>query len=558
MENGDKNKQNRNENDWDSLKAPAEKKTRGISADVVHSLGNKAAIIAEMARGKQYDMTERADFKDSEVEHYLRIATGRNLEFLQNAHADESLKTTYKQLMSDYPSLGNIILGQIHGGGKYGHIPDSKVQNAYHSSAEKVDNGAHQVIRFNFENPDIYLSDERNERGDLQGFYLVLTEIALRVGAKPEDVAKNRALVSTFILAHEFGHALDFQKNFLAPAMKQSGDSSSKSLAKPLAEALAKARDSRAADYAGMLDGAIDAGNGAGIGDIIRSRYKDLDLRTLDERRIYCKKSYRTSRSESYADSFATNFIMKHYDRFFYDPRKSEQPDDRVPTNLYGETRTVNSDFLPYLDFHAGKHVGMRILGADGKARDLDGYLGVSIRQGEPLYLNLNGDPADNSAGNIERLGKIMNVRMKQEKGQYGAINTFFLTTSNAETIKLSVPKNSEAPAINVDPSDFIKRYHVQKGSQLSLLKREVKDGRVSKINTCGLLSGRLKNIPGTNDLIELGDPIYLSGDKTNDTLGGNTSGVRRFYRKWKRYFVETSTSTYELLPYIPKKPDQH
>jgi hypothetical protein len=151
-----------------------------------------------------------------------------------------------------------------------------------------------------------------------------------------------------------------------------------------------------------------------------------------------------------------------------------------------------------------------------------------------------------------------MNVRMKQERGQYGSINTFFLTTSNAETIKLIVPKNNEAPAINVDPSDFIKRYHIQKGSQLSLLKREVKDGHVSSINTCGLLSGKLKTIPGTNDLIELGDPIYLSGDKTNGTSGGNTSEVRRFYRKWKRYFVETGTSTYELLPYIPKKPDQH
>ena len=247
------------------------------------------------------------------------------------------------------------------------------------------------------------------------------------------------------------------------------------------------------------------------------------------------------------------NFVMRHYDRFFYDPRKGEAANGRVATNLYGETKNVGEQLLPFLDFHAGKHVDMKILGDNNSVRSLNGYLAQNLRPNGEMSLNLSGDPANNRSNNIQKLGKIRDVRLKQERGPHGAINTFYLMMDNFTTIEMSISGNGEAPSIDVMPEDFLNRYHIGEGSQLSLLKRKVKNGEVSEVSTGGLLFGKLKkNQKGS--LIEKNLPIYLDADQASGATGGNTSNIKRFYRKWKRYYVETNTSTYELLPYSPKQ----
>ena len=554
MENGEQNSAKGHENSWDSLRNPISPEAPEKSDKIKKKLGEAMMHADEMAEGTSYDMSERRSFTHEEVKNYRNDAMPQNIEFLERVGADSSLKQSYREMMSEYPFLRSVVLDKIRSD-KPG-VPDREVQNAKSCYACNTNEGVRQAVLFNFDNPDVYLPERNDENGDLNGFYTAIVEIALRVGARPSAIAKNRALVSTFIMAHEFGHAMDFQQNFIAPEIVKARKAGHKKGigAIALPEALAAHKESRSADMAEMLNGRITTDDQTEMSDIIRSRYMDLDLRTPEERSIYNKKSYRKCRSENYADTFAMNFVMRHYDRFFYDPRKGEPANGRVATNLYGETKTINGEILPLLDFHAGKHVDTRILDESGNSRSLNGYLGQSLRLDEPLSLNLSGDPADHRKGNVQQLGKIRNIRLKQEKGPHGAINTFYLIMDNFSTVELKVSGNGEAPDVDVDPSDFLQRYRMGEGSQLSLLKRRVKNGEFSAVSTGGLLFGRLARNRHSGRLIEKGSSIYLDADKQSGAAGGNTSYVKRFYRRWKRYYVETETSTYELLPYLPDR----
>ena len=552
--NGENTKRRDEVQNWDSLRAPNTPEVEPITDRDSKKLGEAMMHADEMAEGTSYDMSERRHFTIEEIKNYRNDAYPRNIEFLERVGADRSLKKSYREMMSEYPFLRSVVLDKIRSD-KPG-VPDREVQNASSCYAYNTNEGVRQAVLFNFDNPDIYLTKMHNEKGDMNGFYTVIVEIALRVGARPSEIAKNRALVSTFVMAHEFGHAMDFQQNFIAPEIVKARNAGHKKGVGAIAlpEALAAQKEARSADMASMLTGRITTDSRTETSDIIRARYMDLDLRTPEEREIYNKKSYRKCRSENYADTFAMNFVMRHYDRFFYDPRKGESANGRVATNLYGETKTINKEILPLLDFHAGKHVSAMILGDDGKARKMDGYLGQSLRFDEAMSLNLSGDPADHRSGNVQQLGKIRNIRIKQEKGPHGAINTFYLIMDNFSTIELKVSGNGEAPDVDVDPSDFLQRYRMSEGSQLSLLKRRVKNGEFSAVSTGGLLFGRLARNRHGGRPIEKGSSIYLDADKQSGATGGNTSNVKRFYRRWKRYYVETETSTYELLPYLPDR----
>jgi hypothetical protein len=557
MEN-DRLKDGSSKSEWDTLRSPDANEQAPRDTDH-HKIGEAILDASNMAEGTNYDMADRVSFTNEQIKNYRKDIMPRNLEFLERVGADETLKRSYRQMMREYPFLRSVMLGQVHPSAddvKAGRRRDEDIQNARSCYAQDTPEGIKQVVQFNFKNPDIYHAERYDSNGDLNGFYTTLVEIALRVGAKPADVANNRALVSTFILAHEFGHATDFQQNFIAPEVakaRKAGHTSGIGVI-ALPEALARKNESRSADMAETLFGGISTDKRTNREDVVRSRFADLDLRTPAEQAVYRSKSYRKCRSENYADTFAMNFVMRHYDEFFYDPRKGEKANGRVATNLYGETKSVGEKLLPYLDFHAGKHISISAIDAEGNASKLDGYLNSSLRLNENLKINLSGDPTDHRPENIKKLAKVENIRMKQEKGPNGSINTFYLMMDDFSTIELKVSGNGEAPDIPVDPSDFLQRYHMSEGSQLSLLKRKVKNGEMSAVSTGGLLSGRLAKNKHSSKLIDKGVPIYLSGDSASGARGGNTSGVRRFYRRWKRYYVETETSTYELLPYLPDR----
>ncbi|MCQ2571212.1 MAG: hypothetical protein MJ154_03120 [Candidatus Saccharibacteria bacterium] len=559
---------NPSESPWDSLRAPAEAKSPKSIEDVlarVIKIGNASVRVADVQKANKrenvgdadeikangYNSSEKKVFTPGEVAGYFDDQFRANHEALDRFHTDPAIRQTYDELMSEFPQLRSIA------------IDNYNEQNAFSANACPVStpNGTKmkRLIKFNFRNPDIYLSSRFNEKGDLKGFYTVLTEIALRTGAKPEDISKNRALVASFILAHEFGHAMDFDNNYLQPSIRKARQlypyrRDVTDIA--LTEAQSKSREARARDMTAVLDGSIDFETSSLRKDILASRLEDLDLKTATERNVAHNKSYRTTHSETFADDFAMHYIMRHYDRFFYDSKSGEKKKGRVETNTHGETRKIGDELVPFLDFHAGKHVSLVATTTFGKPKQekLDCYLMDSLRNNSELKVGMTGDPVLKNA-QVRSLGNITDVRIKQEKINGRIKNTFFLLIDDAArtVIKMEVSGNGEAPEIDVDPSDFLKRYHIGEGSLMTLLKRQVGNGKASAVGTGQIMSGRLKR-NNYGGLIDIGDGLYLGATNKPGFTGGNTSTIRRCYRKWKRYYIETSTSTYELLPYIEGK----
>ena len=70
----------------------------------------------------------------------------------------------------------------------------------------------------------------------------------------------------------------------------------------------------------------------------------------------------------------------------------------------------------------------------------------------------------------------------------------------------------------------------------------------------CYFLGERSFELPELKLLVDSVQSAKFITDKKSGATGGNTSYVKRFYRRWKRYYVETETSTYELLPYLPDR----
>ena len=99
-------------------------------------------------------------------------------------------------------------------------------------------------------------------------------------------------------------------------------------------------------------------------------------------------------------------------------------------------------------------------------------------------------------------------------------------------------------------------------GSKIMMMKRELESD--SGVTLGSILGGKLEkpNYFNGDSPIQVGKHgIHLSssaGEKTGvkDLVdpefmrGGSTTTVKRIYRKWKSYFVETETSTYEVIPY--------
>ena len=95
-------------------------------------------------------------------------------------------------------------------------------------------------------------------------------------------------------------------------------------------------------------------------------------------------------------------------------------------------------------------------------------------------------------------------------------------------------------------------------------MKRELSSD--SNVHLGNIMGGKLERPDyfRSNDPlpIQIGHGIHLTstaGERTgvsdltdpNFMSGGNTTAVNRIYRKWKSYFIETDTSTYEVIPYI-------
>lgn len=520
--------------------------------DELHKgIGQKVSnVFDNLISVHEFQTSSAENFNEVALRDYEKNHFDENMAFLRNNNVDEATIKTYTDIVNDHPGLKNVALLNID-------ALSAGSSPAYYDRAKNTTNA---TVRFNFRNPDIYRSEKYTASGDLQGMYLVICEMALRFGALPKDIANNTELIAAFALAHEFGHSYDFQENSLKPVIEKYKNSGSL-LNKPaiIKEAVMKSDRERTEDLSDMLNGGleIDASTNASKvsskDEILASRFHDLGIDPDgDDRLAVQARSYRKSRSEIVADAFAMDFITKHRDRFFYNPKK-EPANGRVPLNPYENTVALDNKMLGYMGFEAGKKVDFTLIKSEDKIFRGDTFLDEPVRIGHELKINRTGDPRE-TKNNIASLGIVESIRLRQTNNS-GIVSSVYHIKLKDRNYFVSIRRDGrsinefakrEAPNISTNSAEFEDEFKIKNGNKVTLLRR--RGNNKSAPNT---ISGCIfKNASG--NFIKEGDEIHLSPDANADLEGGRTPRVKSFFRNWKTYFVKTEDGTvYEILPHI-------
>ena len=205
------------------------------------------------------------------------------------------------------------------------------------------------------------------------------------------EALKNKKFMTSFLLLHELGHALDFKKNYFDAT---NGD---------LKEAYILNRESRRRDEMTMpIPGVVEmkAVTNEEKEELKRKfskRWASMGIYDVDHLKTVSERKYREMHCERMADGFAKNYVLKYYNDFFTQSEKSQ--DNRLSTKFEKPVK-MGEDFSDVLGLEEGIRVRFTLLskpnnvGGLAKVNDtIDGYLNKTAMMGEPLWLQRTNDP---------------------------------------------------------------------------------------------------------------------------------------------------------------------
>ena len=517
------------------------------------------------------EVGQRISITSESIRHYMDDRRQDNFDRI-NRRGKPFLANVYKNIVQENPVLSNII------------VVDENVEgNAYYSCASTYSDG--QVLptmNFNFSNTETYLKPENMQNGDSFGLEYVLKTIALRTGAKPSEMMRNERLVASFIMLHEFGHALDFRKNYLGVELDKLEGKGKGVRALPVA--INKKQEDRLRDLMSQpIPGQVSADSYLELVVPFARRLEALGINPHDKDEVInnLHKGYREMDSEAFADSFATDYIMRHYDDFFEASDSEEGSAEKVRTHV-GELMRINQD-MDILGLTEGKAVRMTKVelkrGSDGRfvivsgnpPRVNEGFLAKKMKINEGIRLLKEDDPTTKER--YQESPNLKNIYIRPRKDKRGNVrNDIIVELGGNQNTNKNEQKDSkyylvettgvEPKEIDVSAEEMMNRFKLGVGSKVMLMKRELEND--SGVTLGSILGGRLEEpsyFHGDSPIQVGKHGIHLSssaGEKTGvkdlvdpDFMrGGNTTTVERVYRKWKSYFVDTETSTYEVIPY--------
>lgn len=515
-----------------------------IGGAVMGAVGNRTVLRRDLQQQVQNGSEQGPVYTVETLRGYRDDRAQANHEMI--ARRDTHLAEVYRDLITRCPNLRNVL------------VRDENIEhNAFFQRVDIHPDGKRYVpaVHFNFSHPETYLKPEAMEAGDNFGFETVLKAIALKVGVQPRDVMQNRKLVTTFVMLHEFGHAYDFDRNFLQPELdKLSGKHRG---IKALPAAAEQANKRRKQDLMSMpILGHQEAKTtfkGLQKAKVLgkRLRAMGLDPNNWDEVVLANHRAYRQMSSEAFADNFATSYILAHADEYF------GEGEGRVPQRLDLPMR-VRPEDVPLLDMDSGKGVILTQVFRNEKTGNFDppqantvrhhGFLAENIRVGQPMILHNGSDPYH---GGGMRGPAVSNVLLQFYKGTKGRVRSSTVLQSKVgeKDVYYMLEFTGEQPdEINATPEELMKRLEIDAGSQVQLMKLDQTEK--SEVRYGEFLVGQLYRPSswgaGTAP-IEMGHGIHL---QSKNGRGGNTSAIQRIYRKWKTFYVDTFTSTYEIIPY--------
>lgn len=481
------------------------------------------------------------------------------------------LADAYKNVVQEYPQLLNV------------RLVDKNIQgNAFFESHALDENGdIVPQVSMNFQETDTYLRPETVREGDNFGMDYVLNMIALKTGARPSDIMRNERLVSTFVMMHELGHALDFKVNYLDPA-RQSGLSDSDALIAAVGlNSMHRLRDMMGKPIPGQVGGNLQETSRA-----FRNRLRafGIDANNMDEVVTADKASYREMSSESYADEFAANYIMRHYDDFFEQPDRKKVRREKIVTQI-GETLCVTPN-IEVLGLRGGRGVrftladmvpdpeygGYKMAPVPGEV-SFGGFLNRAVKAGEPMSINLDGDPIN---GRVDDSTIVQNAFVRYYEDKTGKVQheTYIQTIdpyADREQLKrmtgLELLQNSilykvetvdeEPREIGCSIEEMTGNLRIGVGSKVMLMKQALdpSTAHLAQVRMGDFIAGVV------SEPIQVGKQVILEdsalepnlNDGTVDPdfmIGGNTSRVVDMFRKWNSYYLKTENSIYEVIPY--------
>lgn len=532
---------------WEEVAAMADKMSQfngseKTSNDALREENSNDAMV-NMSGRRYQSILAKAEFITAEkTREYSTDRRRKNYQMLLTKDGD--LANLYKNVLTEFPELQNVELLNLN---TKKDCPGGK-PNAFFSSLTEINGQYRPTVKFNFNESEVYY-DGSERGGDAISLAQSVKKIALSVGVDASEALKNKKFMTSFLLLHELGHALDFKKNYFDAT---NGD---------LKEAYILNRESRRRDEMTMpIPGVVEmkAVTNEEKEELKRKfskRWASMGIYDVDHLKTVSERKYREMHCERMADGFAKNYVLKYYNDFFTQSEKSQ--DNRLSTKFEKPVK-MGEDFSDVLGLEEGIRVRFTLLskpnnvGGLAKVNDtIDGYLNKTAMMGEPLWLQRTNDPMNpgkiiSVSKGIENVFVIPHAVVKKDANgneQRGVNNEVRFTDTDGRVYRIEKARD-QAKEINGDNAEMLKSlnesFDLKIGSEIQLLKRElaVKDG--SPIQEGELKIGKLTTNGISLDGVEM---ITEDGGMTR------TSFIDSIYREWKTFYINTATSTYEVIP---------
>ena len=458
---------------------------------------------------------------------------------------DKDLANLYKGILTEFPDLDNVELINFD---TRRETKNGK-PNAFFSPLAMENGQYRSTVKFNFNEPEVYF-DGTEGGGDALALAQSVKEIAMGVGVDANEALKNKKFMTSFLLLHELGHALDFKRNYLDAS---NGD---------LKEAFILSRESRRRDEMTMpVPGAIEVYDTTkedmeNLHRRFDSRFSSMGIHNGKQLKLVESRKYREMHSERMADGFARNYVLRHYNDFFTPTENSG--DGRLSTK-FEKSIEMGEDFSEVLGLEEGTRVRFTLLSRPDSVERrvkvgamIDGYLSKTAMLGEPLQLQGTNDPMNpgriiSVSGGIEKVSLIPHAIVRKDaKGNeqmVGVDNEVRFTDVDGRVYRVEKARD-QAKKIDGDNTEMLKSLNeslgLKAGSEVQLLKREVAGRGASPIQEGELKMGKLT----TNGISLDGVEMITEGGRRL-----KTSFVDSIYREWKTFYINTATSTYEVIP---------
>jgi hypothetical protein len=263
----------------------------------------------------------------------------------------------------------------------------------------------------------------------------------------------------------------------------------------------------------------------------LRTRFKAMGINSTEELRAAQRLAYREMSSERYADDFAEDYLMKHYDEYFLPLGGKDDGSGRIRT---GEKIGMGRDFAELLGLKTGRQIILEKVAQAGSSNvqigyKISGFLAKNLKMGERAYINRTGDVDNQQLMNTSEFTSVSRQRTRDG-------NRILISTGSGAEYRLEMGKE-RPPLITKSVGDMVRELGLRVGSEVQLMKRAQTRPGIHLVGVGEILAGRL-----IRD-IELGKSIGLD-------CGANTGSVTGAAKRWNTWRVETiEGSSYEVIP---------